>query len=101
VSLAEAVSGSDSTVESICVESGRASEALRGGASSRGASDGGSAMGRLGGSLLGGVDGLHWSMIVGAACSDRDEVAGEEGPLLVGGAGTLRGLANHGRAERP
>jgi hypothetical protein len=39
-------------------------------------------------------------MIVGAAGSDRDEAAGEEGLFLVGGAEVPGGLANHGRAER-
>jgi hypothetical protein len=44
-------------LRSICVDSGKASETLREGSGARGASDGGSAMGGLGGSLLGGVDG--------------------------------------------
>jgi hypothetical protein len=80
------------------VEGGRASEALREGA---GASNVGSAVGVLGGALLGGVDGWHRSMIGGATVGDLGGVVGGEGLGLGGGAGALGGLANHGREDRP
>jgi len=61
----------------------------------------GSAVGVLGGALVGGVDGWHRSKIGGATGGDLGGVVGGEGLGLGGGAGALGGLANHGREDRP
>ena len=61
----------------------------------------GSAVGELGGALVGGVDGWHRSIIGGATVGDLGGVVGGEELSLGGGAGALEGLANHGRKARP
>jgi hypothetical protein len=80
------------------VAGGKASEALREGA---GASGVDSVEGELVGALVRGGDGWHRSMIGDAASGGLDGFVGEGGLGLVGRAGALGGLLNHGRVGRP